>query len=110
MKIMNRCMSSSRCAQVPLVSNAVCTKNGSYPAEEVTPVMLCAGKAEGGMDACQGDSGGPLVCEANGKWYLVGDTSWGYGCADPRYPGIYGRVNHKEIREWLFRVMANPDT
>lgn len=58
--------------------------------------MLCAGLyGIGGKDACQGDSGGPLA--ANGKLY--GITSWGYGCADSKYPGVFVRVT--SIREWI---------
>lgn len=39
-------------------------------------------------DRFQGDSGGPLVI--NGVQY--GIVSWGYGCALPGYPGVYGSV------------------
>ena len=95
-------------AKVPLVSNQNCTKNGSYAAHQITPEMLCAGFPEGGIDACQGDSGGPLVCEDNGKWYLVGDTSWGKSCAEPNYYGIYARV--ELLKDWVFHVMAHPDS
>ena len=95
-------------ANVPLVSNQECTKNGSYEAHKITPEMLCAGFPEGGKDACQGDSGGPLVCEdINGTWYLMGDTSWGYSCAKPNYYGVYGRV--AVLKDWVFHVMAHPD-
>ena len=95
-------------AKVPLVSNQNCTKNGSYAAHQITPEMLCAGFPEGGIDACQGDSGGPLVCEDNGKWYLVGDTSWGKSCAEPNYYGIYARL--ALLKDWVFHVMAHPDS
>lgn len=50
------------------------------------------------MTACQGDSGGPLVW--NGKQY--GIVSWGYGCAQPSYPGIYSRV--QKAIPWIRRV------
>lgn len=49
---------------------------------------VCAGLPEGGKDACQGDSGGPLVAE--GK--LLGIVSWGQGCAEKGYPGVYTDV------------------
>ncbi|XP_031765485.1 trypsin, alkaline B-like [Galleria mellonella] len=56
----------------------------------ITSNMICAGLLHvGGKDACQGDSGGPLIY--NGV--LVGITSWGYGCADGRFPGVSARVS-----------------
>ncbi|XP_068231254.1 transmembrane protease serine 9-like [Palaemon carinicauda] len=76
--------------EVPIITNTAC--NANYYGE-VTDNMICAGYPEGGKDACQGDSGGPLVVNDNGRWVLVGITSWGYGCARPNYPGVYVRVN-----------------
>jgi len=72
-------------------SNAEC--GSKYGSSNILPSMICA--AAPGIDSCQGDSGGPLVHKnANGKWELVGVVSWGYGCADPNYPGVYARVSN----------------
>nr|XP_054763581.1 prostasin-like [Lytechinus pictus] len=78
-------------AVVGLIPQETCAR--LYP-NETTDLMMCAGYERGGIDTCQGDSGGPLVCEGeDGRWHLVGVTSWGNGCADPGYPGIYARVS-----------------
>lgn len=54
--------------------------------------------------ACSGDSGGPLVIRRK-LFYLplppvlVGIVSWGNGCAEPTYPGVYSNV--QSVREWI---------
>ena len=65
------------------------TSCGSYSSSVLTPRMFCAGRA--GKDSCQGDSGSPIIHKSTGK--QVGIVSWGYGCADPRYPGVYAKVS-----------------
>ena len=41
----------------------------------------------------QGDSGGPLVVsDPDGRWTIVGLTSYGFGCARPNMPGVYARI------------------
>ncbi|XP_077996486.1 uncharacterized protein LOC144449784 [Glandiceps talaboti] len=82
-------------AYVPLIPIDVCNKPLSYNGM-LTDNMLCAGHMQGDIDACQGDSGGPLVCKnkENGRWYLTGVVSWGYGCALKNKPGIYTKVNN----------------
>jgi hypothetical protein len=61
--------------------------------------MVCA--AARGKDSCAGDSGGPLVARGAGAaWFQVGTVSFGATCADPRHPGVYGRV--ATMRGFLF--------
>lgn len=61
--------------------------------------MFCAGYEEGGKDTCQGDSGGPLVCEIDGKYTVLGATSWGRGCGDAGYPGVYTHI--RNLLPWI---------
>ncbi|XP_058229101.1 trypsin-3 [Hemibagrus wyckioides] len=64
----------------------------------ITDNMVCAGSPMGGKDSCQGDSGGPLVC--NG--YFEGIVSWGIGCANPYFPGVYTKVrNYIRWINWI---------
>lgn len=51
----------------------------------------------------QGDSGGPLVTNKNSVWWLVGDTSWGTGCASRNRPGVYG--NMTVFTDWIYKNM-----
>lgn len=55
--------------------------------------MFCAGR--GKDDACHGDSGGPGVI--NGT--LAGVVSFGIGCGDSRFPGVYTRVD--KYYDWI---------
>ncbi|XP_011635957.1 trypsin-1-like [Pogonomyrmex barbatus] len=77
---------------VPILTNAECRAT-KYPPRRITDNMICAGFQEGGKDSCQGDSGGPLHIVENGVHQIVGVVSWGEGCAQPGYPGVYSRVN-----------------
>lgn len=72
---------------VPVVSRATC--QSEYGRSAVTTNMFCAAQAQGGKDSCQGDSGGPIV-DANGV--LQGLVSWGNGCAEPGFAGVYSRL------------------
>ncbi|WP_327288341.1 S1 family serine peptidase [Streptomyces sp. NBC_01198] len=82
---------SLRTATVDVMADTVCEQ--AYPGNAdgtyLRASMLCAGVSGGGKDACQGDSGGPLV--ADGR--LIGLVSWGTGCAEAGFPGVYTRVS-----------------
>ncbi|MGH3734545.1 MAG: S1 family peptidase [Micromonosporaceae bacterium] len=73
---------------VPILGDDYCARPEVYDQQYVRDGEICAGYEEGGKDACQGDSGGPLVL--NGK--LFGIVSWGRGCAEPGFPGVYAEV------------------
>ncbi|GAA4011629.1 MULTISPECIES: trypsin-like serine protease [Streptomyces] len=75
-----------RTATVPTVSNSSCSS--SYGSDFIASDMVCAGYTSGGVDTCQGDSGGPLLIGG----VLAGITSWGEGCAEAGYPGVYTRL------------------
>ncbi|MER5848455.1 serine protease [Streptomyces sp. NPDC002012] len=80
-------------AAVPFVSDADC--QGAYGSDLVPGDEICAGLIDtGGVDTCQGDSGGPMFRKDNaGAWIQVGIVSWGQGCAEPGYPGVYSEVS-----------------
>ncbi|XP_028454868.1 trypsin II-P29-like [Perca flavescens] len=80
---------------LPLVSNTQC--NDSYGT--ITSNMICAGVTAGGKDSCQGDSGGPLVTKVGSVWVQVGIVSFGKGCAQPGFLGVYTRVS--QYTSWI---------
>lgn len=88
-----------RQANVPIIDDAMC--RNLFPGA-ITENMFCAGYREGGIDACQGDSGGPLVCTTPGGGFdLVGVTSWGFGCAQPKLPECMSEVWYLWLTELL---------
>jgi secreted trypsin-like serine protease len=96
-------------ARVPIVADEDAAEAYPYLVEGVDPVFggfesetqVAAGFPEGGVDTCQGDSGGPLLVSAGTDMRLVGDTSYGAGCAEPGFPGVYGRLADDTMREWV---------
>mmetsp|Transcript_30452 Transcript_30452/g.50265 ORF Transcript_30452/g.50265 Transcript_30452/m.50265 type:complete len:516 (+) Transcript_30452:176-1723(+) len=68
------------------------TCNANYSGEINSATMMCGGVG-GGIDSCQGDSGGPIFVETDDYFKQVGIVSWGIGCAQPNFPGVYSRVS-----------------
>ena len=81
---------------VPLVDLRTCRQSYGIFNEKVSDNMICAGSKSGGIDSCQGDSGGPLMVldETTDQWIQVGIVSWGDGCAEPNYYGVYTRISN----------------
>ena len=78
---------------VDFISNESCDEDYAVAAGgpgAIDETMICA--AAPGRDSCQGDSGGPLVIDEAAGWHQVGVVSFGIGCADPDFPGVYARV------------------
>uniref|UniRef100_A0A8C1LUF8 Zgc:123295 n=1 Tax=Cyprinus carpio TaxID=7962 RepID=A0A8C1LUF8_CYPCA len=90
---------------IPVVSSRDCYN--AYGGG-ITSNMICAGLLnEGGKDSCQGDSGGPLVTRNGSLWIQSGVVSFGVGCADRRYPGVYTRVS--QYQGWItYTIGSNP--
>ncbi|KAM6420952.1 trypsin-like [Pluvialis apricaria] len=86
-----------QCLKAPVLSSSECSS--AYPGQ-ITENMMCVGFMEGGKDSCQGDSGGPVVC--NGQ--LQGIVSWGIGCAQRGYPGVYTKVCN--YVSWIEETMS----
>ncbi|KAM3597418.1 uncharacterized protein V6R79_004263 [Siganus canaliculatus] len=83
--------------EVPVVGNRQC--NCNYGVGTITDNMICAGLQDGGRDSCQGDSGGPMVSKQNNRWVQSGVVSFGIGCAQANFPGVYARVSRYQA--WI---------
>jgi hypothetical protein len=87
-------------AEVPLVSDTECSEAyDGYVVEFDAATMVCA--YDGEHDTCQGDSGGPLMVPDGSTFVLAGITSWGEGCAEEGYPGVYTRIGEPALNTWI---------
>jgi secreted trypsin-like serine protease len=85
-----------RKVDVPIVARATCNSANWYDGL-ITDRMFCAGVKD--KDSCQGDSGGPLTIAFAGVRRLVGEVSWGEGCALENRPGVYSR--NLVVLDWI---------
>ncbi|XP_062617727.1 plasminogen-like [Saccostrea cucullata] len=91
-------------AQIPIANQTICKELYKLKGYNITESMFCAGYFNGGSDTCDGDSGGPLVCKVNGKYTVLGVTSWGHRCGLPNFPEVYGNV--KSLLQWIRETHA----
>jgi secreted trypsin-like serine protease len=85
--------------QIPTLSDDICKT--AY--EKVnTAASFCAGFLDGTKDSCQSDSGSPIFVQTPaGDVTIAGIVSYGEGCATPGKPGVYTRISHPQILEFI---------
>ncbi len=89
-------------AETTIISNQDCA-TANAGAFDINDTHICA--QEPGVDTCVADSGSPLMVKESElageapNFILVGITSFGIGCADPDFPGVYTRVS--EYVDWI---------
>lgn len=85
---------------VNYVNDTICSSiYGSYIDSTIN---FCAGAPQGGKDSCLGDSGGPIM---DSQGVQVGIVSFGTGCAEVGYPGVYARVSG--VIDWINQQICN---
>ncbi|XP_047500656.1 trypsin-1-like [Penaeus chinensis] len=87
-------------AKVKVIGMSHCRTLYGFESIDVTGKMICA--LGENTDGCNGDSGGPLVWkdDVTGRYFQVGLTSWGLGCGNPEYPGVYVKLN--KYLDWVY--------
>ena len=89
-------------ADTTIVSNEDCGDAWAAASTDIDETHICAQEPE--VDTCTADSGGPLLvlnelAGGESNFVQVGIASFGLGCADPDFPGVYTRVS--EYTEWI---------
>ncbi|XP_041989129.1 coagulation factor XI-like [Aricia agestis] len=93
-------------ASLRVLSDEEC-KGSNLSEHIVQETMMCAFYK--GRDGCQGDSGGPLLAfEPSGHYVLAGIVSWGIGCGDERFPGVYTKVS--KYIDWINKHIPGTQT
>lgn len=88
---------------VKVTKQSKCVKSYKGALFTVLDSHICAGSP--GKDACQGDSGGPLIIREGKTWALIGIVSFGIGCAEANYPGVYTRVS--SYQDWILEAVSS---
>ena len=83
-------------ATAPIRDDLACFRYGQ---SFIAATMVCVGN--GSADTCQGDSGGPLLVSDGVALVLAGVVSWGIGCNDPDFPGLYARIGEPRLNAWV---------
>lgn len=66
--------------------------------------MVCASAP--GKDSCSGDSGSALVAVVSNQLVQIGIVSWGNGCGQPGYPGVYTNLGLNTVNSWIGTIIG----
>ncbi|CAF1601517.1 unnamed protein product [Adineta ricciae] len=85
-------------ADIRIFSNESCRQ--AYDTIFDPATEICAGDYDQRTDTMSGDSGGPLLIrESNGRWILLGITSYGSATSPQQAPGVYVKIS--AFTQWL---------
>lgn len=90
---------------VPILQNSQCVQRTQF---NFTNNMLCAGYLEGHQESCRGDDGSPLVTLYGSTHFLTGVVSWGRGCPQPGYYGVYAKMAN--FVDWVEGIIKDTPT
>jgi len=79
---------------IPVIPNPDCKTQYAGTVAKIDQSTICAGTKDGSKDACQGDSGGPAAYLCDSDCSLAGVVSYGIGCGNPQYPGVFTNVSN----------------
>mmetsp|Transcript_3649 Transcript_3649/g.5263 ORF Transcript_3649/g.5263 Transcript_3649/m.5263 type:complete len:448 (-) Transcript_3649:202-1545(-) len=83
-----------------VLESSFCNRGDRYNGRVNDRVMFCAGyqnhRDGQRRDSCFGDSGGPVTDITQKQ---VGIVSWGVGCTEEKFPGVYVKV--AEFYSWI---------
>nr|XP_016928491.1 seminase [Drosophila suzukii] len=85
-----------RTVRIQLIQKTTCQR-AYQNRDTLSAAAFCA--RSNGRDSCTGDSGGGAIFNNQ----LCGIVSWGLGCADSKYPGVYTSVHR--TRSFIVNAM-----
>ncbi|XP_022814763.1 serine protease 7-like [Spodoptera litura] len=90
---------------IPIFNKKECDDKYKGLGAILSDKQICAGGIFS-KSTCRGDSGGPLMKKTpDGIWEAVGIVSFGYGCGEDGWPGVYTSV--AKYIDWIQNTIAS---